>query len=210
MIPFASRTTGAPAASLSVLVWLVLSALTMMDSVHAEPQAGDYFVSVYAGRAAEERMLDILTRYNTGFIDSYLVAVAPGKVLGRSERLRHDLEGQVVYHWGEQHHWEFNLAYLLRWTQFPWSHRVNTTAGIGAGVSWATEVPFIEPRAKELGEEESRRLLGYVAVELEFAPPGESPWSGFVRLHHRSDAFGLFHDKRGGSNFITLGTRRYF
>ncbi|MGY6588314.1 MAG: hypothetical protein ACXIUB_08515 [Wenzhouxiangella sp.] len=188
----------------------MLSALTWVDSARADPQPGDYFVSLYAGRAAEERMLDILTRYNTGFIDSYLVAVAPGMVLGRSERLRHDLEGQLVYHWGEQHHWEFNLAYLLRWTRFPWNHRVNTTAGIGAGVSWATEVPFIEPRAKELGEEESRQLLGYVAIELEFAPPGESPWSGFVRLHHRSDAFGLFHDKRGGSNFITLGTRRYF
>lgn len=190
------------------LTGLALCAASSATS--SELQPGDYFVGVYGGQAAKERLLDIVTRYNTGFIDSYLVAVAPGKVLARSERLRHDLEVQWVHHWGEQSHWEANLAYMVRWTQFPWNERVATNVGLGAGVSWASEVPFIEPRAKALGEEESTRLLGYVAIELELAPPGEADWAGFVRLHHRSDAFGLFHDTRGGSNFITLGVRRYF
>ena len=190
---------------------LLAPALFMTTSAaSSELQPGDYFLAVYGGQAAKERLLDIVTRYNTGFIDSYLIAVAPGRVLGKSERLRHDLEAQWVYHWGEQNHWEANLAYLVRWTRFPWSERVSTTAGLGVGVSWASEVPFIEPRAKALGEEESSRFLGYVAIEVELAPPGQADWAGFVRLHHRSDAFGLFHDTRGGSNFITVGVRRYF
>ncbi len=179
-------------------------------SLHGRAESGDFHLGVYGGKAAKERMLDILTRYNTGFIDSYMVAVAPGYVLGRGRHLRHELEGQVVFHWGEQNHWEFNTAYLVRWMTFPWDHHVDTRVALGAGVSWATETPFIEPRAKELGQEESTQFLGYVAVEIELAPPRESPWSGFIRLHHRSDAFGLFHDKRGGSNFITVGTRYHF
>ncbi|TVQ28076.1 MAG: hypothetical protein EA370_17100 [Wenzhouxiangella sp.] len=182
----------------------------MWQPVDGRAESGSFHVGVYGGQAAKERMLDILTRYNTGFIDSYLVAVAPGYVHGRGKHIRREIEGQVVYHWGEQSHWEFNAAYMLRWMTFPWDHRVDTRFALGAGVSWATEVPFIEPRAKELGEEESAQFLGYVAVEIELAPPGDSPWSGFIRLHHRSDAFGLFHDKRGGSNFITVGTRYYF
>ena len=195
-----------PVFRLSLILLLVL-AFVPVDG-RAEP--GTFHVSVYGGQAAKERMLDILTLSNTGFLDSYLVAVAPGYVHGRGRHIRREIEGQVVYHWGEQNHWEFNAAYLLRWMTFPWDHRIDTRFAVGAGVSWATEIPFIEPRAKELGEEESAQWLGYVAVEIELAPPGESAWSGFIRLHHRSDAFGLFHDKRGGSNFITLGTRYHF
>jgi len=170
-------------------------------------QTGQWHVAVYGGQAAKERMLDILTRYNTGFRDAWLVAVAPGMVWREHPRWRQEFEGQVVRHFGDQNHWEFNAAWVARWMQFPWDHHLDTRAGLGLGVSWATEIPEIEPRAK-LDEGESARLLGYVAIELEFAPPRDSDWSGFVRLHHRSDAFGLFHDQRGGSNFITLGLRR--
>jgi hypothetical protein len=191
------------------LVALALALLLLSPALKAEDDSR-FHLAVYGGKAADGRMLDIVTRFNTGFIDSWLVAVAPGWIHFEGNGWRSEVEGQVVRHWGEQDHWELNTAYILRWMRFPWDHRVDTRMAIGAGVSWATEVPFIEPRAKELGEEESSRLLGYVVMEIELAPPRESDWSGFVRLHHRSDAFGLFHDKRGGSNFITLGTRYRF
>jgi len=171
---------------------------------------GDWLVSVYSGRAAEDRLLEIVTRYNTGFIDSYLAAAALGWIHRDGRRIRGEIEGQVVRHWGEQHHWEFNLAYVGRWKPFPWDHVVDTSVALGGGVSWAAEVPFIEPRAKELGEQESTRLLGYLMLEIELAPPGPGPWSGFVRLHHRSGAKGLFDDVNGGSNFIALGARYHF
>ncbi len=166
-----------------------------------------FHLAVYGGKAAEERMLDILTRYNTGFRDAYLVAVAPGMIVREHTRWRQELETQVVKHFGDQDHWEFNAAWVARWMRFPWDGIVDTRAALGLGLSWASEIPPIEPRAKE-EEGESARFLGYVAIELEFVPPGGSDWSGFARLHHRSDAFGLFHDQRGGSNFITVGLRR--
>ena len=54
----------------------------------------------------------------------------------------------------------------------------------------------------------SQQWLVYWMVEVELAPP-ESPWSGFGRLHHRSDAFGLVADD-GGSNALVLVARRRF
>lgn len=184
-------------------------ALVLGGCTSSTAQAGDspWHLAVYGGKAGEERMLDILTRFNTGFRDAWLVALAPGYLHRETERWRLEWEGQLVRHFGDQDHWEFNAAWLARWMNFPWDHHLDTRAALGLGLSWASEIPGIEPRAK-LDEGESARLLGYVAIEIELAPPGNDSWSGFVRLHHRSDAFGLFHDQRGGSNFITLGLRR--
>lgn len=195
---------------LSAVLLLLLAGLVLPVQAKADAEPGDFFISAYAGRAAKERLLDIVTRFNTGFIDSYMVTVAPGYIIGQGRNIRSDVEVQVTRHWGEQNHWEFNAAYIARWMNFPWDHRLDTRLALGAGVSWATEVPFIEPRAKELGQEESAQFLGYVVIEAEFMPARPSSWSGFIRLHHRSDAWGIFHDNRGGSNFITLGTRYHF
>jgi len=193
-----------------LLALILLAAGSLMATPLAASDQGRYFVSGYTGRAADDRLLDIVTRFNTGFIDSYLGAAALGWVHKDGKHLRSEIEGQMVRHWGEQDHWEFNAAYVGRWKTFPWDQYVDTSFALGAGISWATEVPYIEPRAKELGQEESTRLLGYLMMEIELQPPGESPWSGFIRLHHRSGAKGLFDDVNGGSNFIALGGRYYF
>ena len=193
---------------LSVLLCLA-TAFAQADEFRID-ESGDLFLSVYGGVAAKDRLAEIFTEFNTGFLDSYLGAAALGWVHKDRERWRTEVESQVVRHWGEQEHWEFNLAYVGRWKKFPWDAHVDTSIALGAGVSYATEVPFIEPRAKELGLEESEKLLGYLLVEIELAPPQSSNWSGFVRLHHRSGAKGLFSDVNGGSNFLTLGARYYF
>ncbi len=188
-----------------VFFGLLLAAAGAISDARAEERL--FHLGVYAGKAAEERMLDILTRYNTGFRDAYLVALAPGMIVREHARWRQELETQVVKHFGDQDHWEINAAWLARWMRFPWDHHVDTRFAAGFGLSWASEVPPIEPRAK-LDEGESARFLGHVIVEWEFAPPGGSDWSVFTRLHHRSNASGLFDGDRGGSNFITLGVRR--
>ncbi|GAB4177945.1 MAG: hypothetical protein Kow0020_13960 [Wenzhouxiangellaceae bacterium] len=172
--------------------------------------SGRWQLSVYSGKAAKDRLLDIITRYNTGFIDSYLVAVAPGYIHRETRRWRFEIEGQAVKHWGLQDHWEFNAAYIARWKPFPWDEFVDTSLAAGAGVSYALEVPPIEPRADRVTAERSAKLLGYLMAEVAFAPPGDARWAVFVRLHHRSGAKGLFKDVDGGSNFITGGLRWRF
>ncbi len=189
---------------------IALLVVCLSSTASRADDSGDYFLSLYSGQAAKDRLLEIITQYNTGFLDSYLAAAALGWIHKDGEKWRGEIEGQVVRHWGEQEHWEFNLAYIGRWKPFPWDAYVDTSIAFGGGVSYATEVPFIEPRAKELGVGESEKVLGYLMLEIELAPPRESPFSGFIRLHHRSGAKGLFSDVNGGSNFITLGARYYF
>lgn len=177
----------------------------------AEPvRSGQWQLSVYGGRAAKDRLLEIITRYNTGFIDSYLVAVAPGWVHRETRRWRFEVEGQAVKHWGEQDHWEFNAAYIARWQPFFWDRYVDTSLAAGAGVSYALEVPAIEPRADRVTDEKSAKVLGYLMAEIEFAPPSDANWAIFFRLHHRSGGKGLFKDVNGGSNFVTGGLRWRF
>ena len=190
--------------------WLLMTVLAMMPmQLKAEP--GNFHLAAYSGKAAKGRLLEIVTQFHTGYVDSYLAALAPGYVHARTGPVRWEVEAQVVRHWGEQHHWELNGLYIARWTSFPWEDHLSTSVALGGGVSRASQIPRIEPRAKEFnGGEESARVLGYLMLEIEMAPPGDSQWSGFFRLHHRSGASGVFSDVRGGSNFKTLGIRRYF
>lgn len=197
---------------------LVLSAAAWSSSAMADGSADTpltdrenrWHLSVLTGRAATDRLLDIITRYNTSFIDSYLVAVAPGFVHRETRRWRFEIEGQAVRHWGDQDHWEFNAAYIARYKPFIWDAYVDTSLAVGTGLSYALELPAIEPRADRVTEEESAKLLGYLMAEIEFAPPNDADWSIFFRLHHRSGAKGLFKDVAGGSNFVTGGLRWRF
>jgi len=197
-----------------VVLALAIGPLTAMaddaEGASSSDREGQWHLSVYTGRAAKDRLLDIITRYNTGFIDSYMVAAAPGFVHRETRRWRFEIEGQAVKHWGDQDHWEFNAAYIARWKPFVWDRYVDTSLAAGAGVSYALEVPPIEPRADRVTDEESAKLLGYLMAEIEFAPPSDAPWSIFFRLHHRSGAKGLFKDVDGGSNFVTGGLRWQF
>lgn len=115
-----------------------------------------------------------------------------------------EVEGQIVKYDGEQENWEINLPLVARWTRFPWSDRLRTSAAFGLGLSWATSRPDYEV-IKENGSEQ---LLAYWMIDLDAGPKG-SPWSAVVRLHHRSVAFGVFGES-GGANSLVLGLRYRF
>jgi len=86
-----------------VVLALVIGPLTAMaddaEGASSSDREGQWHLSVYTGRAAKDRLLDIITRYNTGFIDSYMVAAAPGFVHRETRRWRFEIEGQAVKHW---------------------------------------------------------------------------------------------------------------
>lgn len=165
----------------------------------------DTALAVYGGVMADEDWQKVVTGKDVDFLDTGLAAVALSRRVGRiGEDLDIELEGQVVRHFGDQEHWEVNGLVTGRWTRFPWNDTVATTAAFGLGLSHATEVPAEERRV----EGASRRTLLYWMAEIETGAP-DSPWSGFVRLHHRSTGYGLFGDD-GGGNWVTLGIRRRF
>ena len=74
----------------------------------------------------------------------------------------------------------------------------------GLGMSHTTEVPIVEIETRG----GSRRNLIYWMLESEFATSDPARrW--FVRIHHRSDAWGTL-EPEGGSNAIAIGIRQDF
>ncbi|MFO7495503.1 MAG: hypothetical protein R6X05_07710 [Desulfobacterales bacterium] len=133
--------------------------------------------------------------------DSYLVALALNREFARTGKfLGWEGEGQVVRHFGDQDHFEFNALVVARWHHFPWDRRLNTTLAVGEGLSWATETPELEKK----NHSHATQLLNYLMFELTLAPPG-SRWYWSGRIHHRSGVFGLFDGVHGASDFIGMG-----
>ena len=165
----------------------------------------DYAVTVYGGRMTDDVFEETLIG-QADFIDAYVVVGALSWTFARyyENALSFELEGQVGKWFGDSDHWELNIPVAIRWSKFPWSRHVATSLAFGLGPSFASEKP-----EAELDENDStEKFLVYWYAELTLGPP-ESSWAGVVRLHHRSDAFGLIADD-GGSNTLCLGLKYRF
>jgi hypothetical protein len=170
--------------------------------------AGDrqWAVSLYGGRMTHAEWEEVLGG-DVGFQDAYLAALAVEITLKKyfDEALSVALEAQVAKYFGDQDPFEFNLPLLsLRWQRFPWQAYLATTLAFGIGPSYATEVPSVEADI----DGESERWMVYWFGELTFGPP-QGKWALLVRLHHRSEAFGLVAEN-GGSNTLAAGLRFCF
>jgi hypothetical protein len=183
---------------------VALSAPTMSSAA-----PGDWAATVYGARISSQPGWEdiILDSAGTGFVDSYLLTAAISRQYAEAYdgALGFEAEGQIVRHFGDQTHWEFNaVPIMLRWNRFPWSDRVASSAAFGLGLSYATETPPVEVAL----EGESREWLIYWVMELT-AGPVDAPWAVSLRLHHRSVAYGLMGDD-GGMNAVGLGLRVRF
>jgi hypothetical protein len=173
----------------------------------AEP--GTWAATVYGARISSEAAWEdiLINPFGAKYVDAFLVAGAASReyALLKDGALALEAEGQVVYNFGDQEYWEFNVVPIVaRWQRFPWDARVATSAAFGLGLSYATEVPEVEVEL----EGESHQLLIYWVAELT-AGPVNAPWAVSLRLHHRSVAWGLMGDE-GGMNAVGLGLRYQF
>lgn len=121
-----------------------------------------------------------------------------------SQRWSVGLEGQVVGHFGRQDHVAVNLPALINFEpQSRWSGPLQRV-GFGIGLSFASKPPQVE--IDRSGE--SQETLVFWMADLGVQGPFEDS-EVFLRLHHRSDGFGLF-EADAGSNAIVLGLRKGF
>jgi hypothetical protein len=183
--------------------------LLAIGPVHPAVADQPWLLTAYAAQVSSEvGWEDVLANpVGADYIDAYLVAAALGRQYAsyRDGALVVEAEGQVVYNFGDQSHWEFNLVPLVaRWQRFPWSETLATSAAFGLGLSYATEVPEVEVAI----EGDSEQLLIYWVAELT-AGPVAAPWAITLRLHHRSPAWGLMGEE-GGVNALGLGVRYRF
>jgi hypothetical protein len=166
----------------------------------------DWAVTVYG--ASQLRSDFWQTFYAPDFETSYyFIALAVSRrIYSFTKHLDLELEGQGVKHMGNQHHWEFNGLFTLRWLTFPWNKYIDTTFAIGDGLSYATKTPELE--AEE--HDNTSLFLNYLMLELTFALPETPKWSLVVRLHHRSGIRGLFDGVEGASNALGMGLKYKF
>lgn len=189
---------------------LLLPALIAHGAETPDEESPRHRATAYYAHYSPDRMLDILKLKNPHISGhSQLAALAWSYRLNETPRdLSWELEGQVVQHYGRQSHQELNVVLNARWSRFPWDNYVETSAALGWGQSFATSVPELEPRTGFDGK--SARLLNYLLVELDFAPPSHPEWGLVLRLHHRSGIFGLYKGVNGGSNYVGAGIRYAF
>jgi hypothetical protein len=183
---------------------LMLALVAAPAMLHAAP--GDWSTTVYGARISSQPGWEdiLIDSAGTRFVDSYLLTAAVSRQYAQryDGALAIEAEGQIVRHFGDQTHWEFNaVPIVLRWNRFPWSARVASSAAFGLGLSYATEMPPVEVAL----EGESSEWLVYWVMELT-AGPVDAPWSVSLRLHHRSVGYGLMGEE-GGMNAVGLGLR---
>ena len=145
----------------------------------------------------------IIDAPDTRFVDSYLVTLALSRQYAERKQgaLTFEAEGQVVKHFGDQTHWEFNaVRSCFAGTAFRGAN-IATSAAFGLGLSYATELPPVEVQL----EGESHQTLVYWVLEMT-AGPVNRRWAASLRIHHRSVAYGLMGDE-GGMNAVGLGVR---
>lgn len=189
-----------PSGTIVLLVLIPLLSI-WQQRVHADEK---WFVSAYFGQASDSRFLDIILKFDHRPINSRMAAFTVGRELTTyRDTLRLEAEGQVAKHWGVQTHAELNGALVLRWLPFFWDDYLDTSFGIGEGLSYASDIPVLETDE----DEETSRILNYLMVEFSFEIPKKDSWDLFVRLHHRSGIYGLINGVNEGSNILCAGIR---
>ena len=99
------------------------------------------------------------------------------------------------------------IAYNIQTPSFAISS-VHMRLGFSLGLSYVHGTPIFEDGTKE-EPGKKYRLLNYNAYEVTLLDT-EDKDSVFLRLHHRSGVYGLIAPQHVGSNFITIGLRKYF
>ena len=178
------------------------------------------FVKVLHGRSTDCNLLPILglscLSINTSdktVVDSIEIGQPfaespngrPVSIVGYIGLLRHGERGL------QADFWQVNTYLKAFYWGFPWSGRVRTRIGFGAGLSYAQNVPFVEARDQARRNRNTSKLLQYLDPTVDVSVGDllgvknlRETYFG-LGVSHRSGIFGmaeLFDSMNGGSNYI--------
>lgn len=157
-------------------------------------------VQGFAGQMTDNEWGDLLGNFDSiRGRDAYQLGGGVGieTPLGRFGHL--GVELNVLKHFGENTHFEVTLPFVVRTPRTRWAYVPSIAYGLG--ISHGTDQS--ETEIARTGS--SARTLAHWFLEAEFGSD-ESAWRPFLRIHHRSDAWGAF-DADTGSNAVLLGVR---
>lgn len=162
----------------------------------ATEEQDEWLFTVFGGQLTENTWEEAVNPGKTEWIDSFIAGVAVGRDFAHVGNFDFGWELQMVIHFGDQSHLEGNGLLYARYN-LPRDWRVWKSSAFGLGLSYSTDVP--ESEIDRGGD--STRALVYWMAELEFYLPPDFLTLVF-RLHHRSDAYGLFPENTGTNAFV--------
>ncbi len=167
---------------------------------------GKWFVSVYLGQATDNH-LNNLIRKGPDYVDYYVASLQIGKEFWvYKDKFSAEFEIHIAEHWGHQNYEEFNGVFVFRFLKFPWDKYIDTSFGIGEGLSWASEIAELEERRHE----DVTQLLNFLKLEFGFNLPKYPDWVLFLQIYHRSGMFEIFDGVSGACNLLGLGIKYRF
>jgi len=197
-------------------------ALGLAGPAVAQPAPRDrtWHGTLYVGQWTTNRLADIPGRIVNGDLEtesSYFASSALSRVLVRNIRTGWpvvgrlldgssiEVEGQLGAHFNGQRNMEGTFALLWRSPQarLPLTD-IGWNVAVAQGLSYAFGTPRLE---EQINDPEPRRLLNYLAFEVEFTHPALPGVSLVPRIHHRSGAFGVLAPEGSGSNIVGVGLR---
>lgn len=138
--------------------------------------------------------------------DSYLAGVhVVGTLYGfASVPLDLEIEAGIAQRFADDHQTELYLIPMGRWKRFPWNDCLYTNLRLGViGASYVSGISAWEMHRGSGGS----RYLNLVVPEITFAASAHAPYEIFLRIHHRSGAFGAVNGVYGGSSYFAVGVR---
>lgn len=188
-----------PASALGVAA--ALSAILSAGAARSDPEL---VVTGFAGVMTDNAWHDAIQVWNADYLASGLVGLAVGQDIVHRGRLRFGYEVQAVRHFGLQDHFEVNAPLVVRYDRSDRRLPAISSLAFGFGLSWASEKPDVEVE----NDGDSTRTMIYWMIEAGLDLP-KTEVEGILRLHHRSDGYGLF-PVDAGSNALVVGVRRRF
>jgi hypothetical protein len=168
----------------------------------ADPETGPYSI-FFAGQMTGNTWEEVFSPRDVNFLDSWFLGAGLGyEWTTRFPRTTLGLEAQAARHFGRQDHFEFNMPVIVRYYPRRPIFSSLDSVSFGIGLSTASKDPQVEIDR----DGETSKTLIYWMGELDFAL---SSANFSIRLHHRSDAYGLFATD-SGSNAIAFGIKKKF
>ena len=180
----------------------LIAAILVCQPLPARSQ-GQWYVSGAVGVMTESTWYRAFLPHDVELADSYMIGGALGWERPiRQSRFRFGVEASLLAHTGDQDHFELSVPVVLRFV--PDRNRVVRSVAAGVGLSYATKIPQVEINRNGA----SQRLFVHWLAEVEFglSDPGNSV---FLRLHHRSDGYGVFEVDAGSTGYL-FGVRKRF
>ena len=184
------------------------------------PEREPLIVKLLHGKSTDCNLLPIMRLgcTSTGTVDRTGVdAIEIGRpFIERANDWPLDFVGYISFLRHDEHDlqrdfWQFSAYMKAYYYGFPWSEKVRTRIGFGAGISYAQQVPFVEARDQALRGRNTSKLLQYLDPSIDVSVGDvfgvrslHETYFGFG-VSHRSGIFGtsqLLGNVNGGSNYI--------